>query len=219
MLSTFHLVLKFAPRTQFDFITPSRARAIRESQRDSVPEPQDCEARATPGSPSAKPPQPQRGCAPSIPARAHDELLLHMQQSFAQGYSGFNVRSCRPASRSTSTRRRHACCPGKRTAESGPAAADRSSPRPATPRAPPTPSATTPLASCRPSTTQVRVCLFPLVRPVQTRNRRSCSPCHSGRSGVAGRPRGTGWCRSRRGSSGDSSRSARADGRWRRVCR
>jgi len=43
---------------------------------------------------------------------AHDELLLHMQQSFAQGYSGLNVRSCRLASRSTSTRRRHACCGG-----------------------------------------------------------------------------------------------------------
>ena len=44
----------------------------------------------------------------SIPARAHDELVLHMQQRFAQDYSGLNVRSCRLASRSTSTRRRHA---------------------------------------------------------------------------------------------------------------
>ena len=46
-----------------------------------------------------------------VPARAHDELLLHMQQSFAQGYAGLNVRSCRLASRSTSTRRRHAGLP------------------------------------------------------------------------------------------------------------
>ena len=41
----------------------------------------------------------------SIPARADDELLLHMQQMFAQGYSGLNVRSCRLASRSISIRR------------------------------------------------------------------------------------------------------------------
>ncbi len=45
--------------------------------------------------------QPQRGTRlrPIVPARAHDELLLHMQQSFAQGYSDLNVRSCRLASR------------------------------------------------------------------------------------------------------------------------
>jgi len=34
----------------------------------------------------------QRGCNPSIPARANDEHLLHMQQSFAPSYSGLNVR-------------------------------------------------------------------------------------------------------------------------------
>jgi hypothetical protein len=77
----------------------------------------------------------------SAPA-ARDELLLHMQQRFAQGYSGLNVRSCRLASRSTSTRRRPLqaatvpVAPGNRTAESGPAAADRSSPPPATPSPP-----------------------------------------------------------------------------------
>jgi hypothetical protein len=54
-----------------------------------------------------------------------------------------NVRSCRRAFRSTSSRRRPwqaatvPVAPGNRTAESGPAAADRSSPPPATPRAPP----------------------------------------------------------------------------------
>jgi hypothetical protein len=45
------------------------------------------------------------------PPRARDKLLLHMQQKFAQYYWGLNVRSCRLASRSTSTRRRHTCCP------------------------------------------------------------------------------------------------------------
>jgi len=40
----------------------------------------------------------------------HDELLLHMQQKFV-GHESLNVCSCRPASRSTSTRRRHARCP------------------------------------------------------------------------------------------------------------
>ena len=55
-------------------------------------------------------PESLRGCGPSIPARTHDELLLHLQQKFAQGYPGLNVRSCRLASRSTSTRCRHACC-------------------------------------------------------------------------------------------------------------
>jgi len=42
---------------------------------------------------------------------AHDGLLLRMQQNIAHVYSGLNVRSCRLATRSTSTRRRHACCP------------------------------------------------------------------------------------------------------------
>ena len=55
--------------------------------------------------------QPQRSRDPSVPARAHDELVLHMQQRFAQRYPGLNVRSCRLASRSTDTRRRHAGCP------------------------------------------------------------------------------------------------------------
>jgi hypothetical protein len=66
---------------------------------------------------------------PSVPARAHNEHLLHMRQSFAPGYSGWNVRSCRLASRSTSTRRHHTWyAPGIRGAESGPAATARSSP-------------------------------------------------------------------------------------------
>ncbi|MBE0544520.1 MAG: hypothetical protein IH623_24540 [Verrucomicrobia bacterium] len=47
-----------------------------------------------------------------------DDVNVHMQQKLvlrharpAPVFSGLNVRSCRPASRGTSTRRRHACCP------------------------------------------------------------------------------------------------------------
>ena len=49
---------------------------------------------------------------------AMTNFMLHMQQKVvlsharpAPVFSGLNVRSCRPASRSTSTRPRHACCP------------------------------------------------------------------------------------------------------------
>jgi|GEM_PF-769974 len=69
--------------------------------------------------------------------------MLHLQQKVVMGQAWWNVRSCRLASRSTSTRRRSLrtatmpVAPSNRTAESGPAAAGRSSPRPATFRAPP----------------------------------------------------------------------------------
>ena len=68
------------------------------------------------------------GYSPSAPTNrstiAMTNLLLHMQQKFvvrharpAPVFWGLNVRSCRPASRNTSTRRRSlrtatiACCP------------------------------------------------------------------------------------------------------------
>ena len=37
--------------------------------------------------------------------------LLQLQQTFVVSQGRWNVRSCRPASLSTSTLRRHACCP------------------------------------------------------------------------------------------------------------
>ncbi len=52
--------------------------------------------------------------AENIPKRnvvALTEFMLHMQQKIVMGQARWNVRSCRLASRSTSTRRRHACCP------------------------------------------------------------------------------------------------------------
>jgi hypothetical protein len=45
------------------------------------------------------------GCAKT------DKFMLHMQHKLVHGYRPLSVRNCRPASRSTSTRRRHACCP------------------------------------------------------------------------------------------------------------
>ena len=71
------------------------------------------------------------------PTRQMANFCCICNKSFAHGYSGLNLRNCRLASRSTSTRRRSLrtatkpVAPGKRTAESDPAAADRSSPPPA----------------------------------------------------------------------------------------
>jgi hypothetical protein len=46
-----------------------------------------------------------------VAIRALTDFMLHMQQKVVMGQARWNVRSCRLASRSTSTRRRHACCP------------------------------------------------------------------------------------------------------------
>jgi hypothetical protein len=48
---------------------------------------------------------------PNRNAITSDNLLLHLQQKVVLGQWRLNVRNCRPASRSTFTRRRHACCP------------------------------------------------------------------------------------------------------------
>ena len=79
------------------------------SPNRAVPKAQSCEARATRGH------RPQN--IPNRNAVALTEFVLHMQQKVVMGQVRLNVRSCRLASRSTSTRRRslrtatNACCP------------------------------------------------------------------------------------------------------------
>ena len=45
------------------------------------------------------------------PTKPSDKFVLHMQHELVLIHLRLNAWSCRPASRSTSTRRRHARCP------------------------------------------------------------------------------------------------------------